>query len=166
MSLLNRIPAPATHTIRQFLAAARLRDREAHRLLLAGDRLTAAYLSGYVAEMVLKAAYFRLIGWSRTAVIRRADLQNAQNRATHILGILWVGNLHDLDGWLALLIQERMHLGQPYDANYARALGRRVAGITANWREYLRYYPNLPYRGEVRTVVENAAWLLAQYRYL
>jgi hypothetical protein len=64
MPLIARIPTD--HTIREFRAAAGLRYREGQRLALTGNRLTAIYLWGYAAEMLLKAAYFRLRSWSTT----------------------------------------------------------------------------------------------------
>jgi HEPN domain-containing protein len=61
MPLVQRIHS-RPHTIAEFRRAATLRYREAVRLAVAGDRLAAIYLSGYAAEMLLKAAYFRLTG--------------------------------------------------------------------------------------------------------
>jgi hypothetical protein len=60
MALISRIPR--YHTTRAFRTAARQRFEEAKRAAEVGDRLIGVYLCGYAAEMLLKAAYFRLIG--------------------------------------------------------------------------------------------------------
>src|SRR5438445_6100493 len=61
MPLISRIPP--VHSIQEFRAAAGMRYAEGRRSALAGDRLAAIYFWGYVAEMLLKAAFFRLTGW-------------------------------------------------------------------------------------------------------
>jgi hypothetical protein len=79
MPLIARVPRD--HSIHEFRAAAGLRYWEARRLAIAGDRLAAIYLWGYTAEMLLKAAYFRLRGWLPTQSITLVDLQNAKSYA-------------------------------------------------------------------------------------
>src|SRR5437899_1926081 len=97
MPLLNRLPS--NHTIREFRIAAALRYREATHLATAGDRLAAIYLCGYAAEMLLKAAYFRLLGKSPVEAITLHDIQDAKQYATTFLGVSWIGNLHSLPSW-------------------------------------------------------------------
>ena len=69
MPLIARVTAD--HSIREFRNAAWRRYQEARRLAINGDRLAAIYLWGYAAEMLLKAAYFRLVGWSPTQAMPR-----------------------------------------------------------------------------------------------
>ncbi len=165
MPLLARIPAD--HTIRDFRAAAGLRYREGRRAALAGDRLVAIYLWGYVAEMLLKAAYFRLRGWLPTQPITLTDIRDARSYAITTLHLAWPQpNLHDLSRWRELLVEERRHQAASYPASFARSLGARVARIYLNWREHLRYRTNRPYAGEVHTTLDSVTWLLGQYRYL
>lgn len=113
MPLIARIAQD--HTVREFRAAAGLRYREAQRLAVAGDRLAAIYLWGYAAEMLLKAAYFRLRGWLPTQPITMTDIRDARNYAITTLQIAWPQpNLHDLSRWRALLVEERKHQLLPY----------------------------------------------------
>src|SRR5438105_6456634 len=102
------------HTIREFRAAAGLRFREGRRLALAGDRLAAIYLWGYTAEMLLKAAYFRLRGWLPSQPITMIDIRNARQYAMTTLHLAWPQNLHDLSRWRELLVEERKHQLLPY----------------------------------------------------
>jgi hypothetical protein len=162
MPLIARIPA--THNIREFRLAATLRYNEGRRLVLAGDRLAGIYLWGYATEMLLKAAYFRLIRCGPITAITMADLQPAR---TYAIGLgLPFGNLHDLTGWAALLVEEHRSRGSPYPAAFARSLTARVRRVYQNWREHLRYRTNLPYVGEVNQTYQIVTWLFYQYRKL
>jgi hypothetical protein len=60
MPLLDRLGTE--HTIRQFRSAVRWRYTEAACLHATNNRLARIYLCGYAAEMLLKAASFRLRG--------------------------------------------------------------------------------------------------------
>lgn len=165
MPLLARIPAD--HTIREFRTAAGLRYQEARRLALTGDRLMAIYLWGYAAEMLLKAAYFRLRGWLPAQPITMTDLRDARNYAITTLHLAWPQpNLHDLSRWRELLVEERKNQSAPYSASFARSLSARVTRVYLNWREHLRYRTNRPYAGEVAATFQSVTWLLGQYRYL
>jgi hypothetical protein len=75
-------------------------------------------------------------------------------------------NLHDLTKWVELLIEERRRLGHPYPPGFARSLRARVNRVYVNWREYLRYHTNRPYRGEVNATFQSVDWLVRQYRFL
>jgi hypothetical protein len=165
MPLIARIPA--NHTIRDFRSAAGLRYREARRLALGGDRLAAIYLWGYAAEMLLKAAYFRLRGWAATQPITMTDIRDARNYAITTLHLAWPQpNLHDLPRWRELLVEERRRQLLAYPWAFLRALNARVTRIYLNWREHLRYRPNRPYQGEVARTFLAVSWLLGQYRHL
>src|SRR5436190_1788620 len=140
MPLIARIRP--SHSIREFRTAARLRYQEGRRLAVAGDRLAAIYLWGYSAEMLLKAAYFRLKGWLPANPISMTDLTQARSYAVNHLGLQWSSNLHDLTRWRELLIEERKLRMIPYQAAFSRSLNARVNHIYLNWREHLRYRTN------------------------
>jgi hypothetical protein len=139
--------------------AASLRYNEARRL-------ASIYLGGYAAEMLLKAAYFRLAGWGLADPITLTDLGNARKHATTVLGLSWPENLHDLLRWRDLLIEERKRIGSPYAAAFVRGFSAQVKRIYLNWREYLRYHTNRPYQGEVNRTLQAVRWLQGQFRYL
>jgi hypothetical protein len=74
--------------------------------------------------------------------------------------------LHDLSRWHELLVEERKLRLVPYTASFGRSLQARVRQVYVNWREYLRYRANYPFRGEVTRVFQGVHWLLGQYRHL
>ena len=151
------------HTVVALRAAAGARYREASQLEVAGRRLAAIYLFGYAAEMLLKAAYFRLAGWLPTVQITVGHMNAAKTQATGTYGLSWPGNLHDLPGWSRLLIHERGVRGAAFPFAFRNQLQARVNRIYLNWRESLRYHDMTPYAGEVIGVRTAVNWLLAQY---
>jgi hypothetical protein len=58
-------------SIAGFRAAARQRSLDAIALQAAGRRTAAVYLWGYVAEMILKAAFFEVSGFAEDQPITR-----------------------------------------------------------------------------------------------
>src|ERR1041384_7722171 len=96
------------HTIRTFRAAAMARLVESQIMAGQENRLASIYLLGYAAEMLLKAAYFRLAGYSLNQAITVPEMYAAKDYAVKILKCPWAGNnLHDLRGWQTLLTEER-----------------------------------------------------------
>ena len=161
MPVVSRLAA-RLHTVESFRSAARERYRDGVQLADAGRRLGAIYLLGYSVEMLLKAAYFRLRGWGDTP-ITVADMNQARNRAINVLHLTWNDRLHDLVGWVTLLINERVTLQQPLAWRFRRTLNARVGIVYRNWREHLRYHDSIPYATELNSVRATATWLLAQY---
>ncbi len=113
--------------------------------------------------MLLKAAYFRLMGWAPNAVITHTHLNAARTAATGTYGLVWAGNLHDLTGWSRLLIHSHGVRGQAFGTLFRNQLQSRVNQVYQHWREWLRYHDMRPYRGEVVSVRLAANWLLTQY---
>src|SRR5437660_8473472 len=114
------------HSVLAFRAAAGARHREAIRLAVSGHRLGAIYLYGYVAEMLLKAAYFRLRGWGPHTPITHSDMTAARSRAITAYHLAWLDRLHDLTGWARLLAQGRRVLGRPFPRTLRNQFQARV----------------------------------------
>jgi hypothetical protein len=150
----------------EFRRAATLRYDEARGLATTGHALASVYLFGYSAEMLLKAACFRLRGKNPTDRITMPELQAMKAHAKTILGLPWPGNLHDLTCWRNVLIEERKRLGHPYHPAVARSLVTHVDFIYANWREDLRYRTNRPYSSELSGTYQAVTWIMGQYRNL
>jgi hypothetical protein len=163
MPLISRLSP--TESIRRFRAAAILRYREACCLAINEERLGALYLSGYSAEMLLKAAYFRLISKGLDDPITRTDFDAARTTAVK-LGILRGRNLHDLRWWQDLLIQFRGTTSRPFQPTFARELASKVQSIDQNWIETLRYRTNRPSKVELCGAMEAVQWLIGRYRHL
>lgn len=150
-------------TIEQFRAAASIRYEDAWELFRNGRGTAAIYLWGYVAEMTLKAAWFRLIGFGDTQAILAKDLRDAVHMARTLHGIAWpqAGQYHALFHWARLLTEHRRHLRRTYaDPALGRSVLVHSQRVYERWRETLRYKRNRAYRFEVRTVAESTQWLL------
>jgi len=150
-------------SIREYRAAARQRFDDALAMAGQGRRTGAIYLWGYTAEMILKAAYFSLVGLAETHVLTwKADLRPAIERG-RTLGIAWPaqGEGHNVRAWAELLVSVRaLSPATTYAAPFASEVQRQAQRIQQLWRETLRYRKNYAYGYEMRQVREAAEWLL------
>jgi hypothetical protein len=107
---------------------------------------------GYVAEILLKVAFFRVRQWPVTDAI---SLQAIRTHAA------WSGvNLHDVTGLATVLIAERHATGDPFDPVFAGELIRRAATLDLHWRESLRYRSTQPSAGEIADTYESVEWIM------
>jgi hypothetical protein len=161
----KRLPARwQPETIREFRAAARQRFQDALALAGSGRRTGAVYLWGYSAEIILKAAYFRLRGLAEADVITWVGhIQPAIERGRNLFGIAWPrpGQGHNVRAWADLQIAERAATpGAAYLHAFGRDVQRSGQAIGQLWSEALRYHKNLAYIYEMNQVHEAAEWLL------
>jgi hypothetical protein len=149
--------------VQNFFQAASERYRDGVSLASEGRRTAAIYLWGYVAEMLLKASFFRAIGFSPTQQITLVDLRNAKNLEANRLGITWVGQLHSLMSWSQLLVSYRT--ATPGLAYPITGFGNEVVNQSRQleriWSETLRYHKNVAYLHEVARARQAIEWLLA-----
>jgi hypothetical protein len=158
LSLLDRC---RPDSIQEFRAAARHRSSDAQALASNNRRTAAIYLWGYAAEMTLKAAYFRAIGFDDIRPIAPSDLRAARNSANS-LGIAWPGNLHDIRAWAELVVVTRASLpgmvyATPGFGNQIVSAARQLGSL---WRETLRYHKNIAYPHEVQRARRASLWFL------
>jgi hypothetical protein len=150
-------------SIREFRLAARQRFDDALALAAAGQRTGAIYLWGYTTEMLLKAAYFSLIGMAETGPITwERQLRPAIERG-RALGIAWPhqGAGHNIRAWAELLISARAaDPATAYTVAFGREVQRQGQLFEPLWRETLRYRKNQAYPHEVRQVREATEWFL------
>jgi hypothetical protein len=118
-----------------------------------GRRTAALYLYGYVVEIALKVAFFRLLGWPAAQPIQLKALN------THAA---WQGkNGHDLAAIVDVLIAERCLPGNvPFNPVFAASLKRRVLTTASHWREVIRYRCTAAAQAEVAEAYECAEWIL------
>ena len=146
-------------SILEFRAAARQRSLDAIMLEAAGRRTAAVYLWGYVAEMILKAAFFEVSGFSNIQAITINDLRTGLRTWA---GAVSHSNLHHLGLWAEALVTLRA--SKPGLAYADPALGSQVTAkahsLYALWRETIRYHKNTAYRHEIAQARDAAEWLL------
>lgn len=132
-------------------------DSLALALADSGNETGALYLLGYVAEMLLKTAYFRVISLPPSDDI--GPSLRAANRDAHWRG----GNLHNLGSWFYLLGDIRFFQGRPWDAAQAATVERHVLTVDSHWRETLRYTFVAAETSELEEAFASVDWLLANY---
>jgi len=120
-------------------------------------RCGALYLWGYVAEMLLKVAYYRIRSVPYGEDLRN-ELAGMRDRAL-ALGFTWRGNWHNLESLVSLLIQERSTRGRPLDAYFAEELRHHIDAIAENWSETLRYKDVRALPEETALVFRSLDWL-------
>ena len=123
----------------------------------AGHEAASIYLLGYVAEMLLKTAYFRVTGVLSSQDI--APLLTALRKNIFLRG----GNLHNLRGWLDLLNDTRYFQDKAWTVVTAAVIERHVLTVSAHWRESLRYASLSATNVELEEVLASVDWLLDNY---
>jgi hypothetical protein len=155
-------------SVREFRQSARQRYNDGLALAGAGadNRAAAIYVWGYASEMMLKAAYFSLLGLAEDDPITMGGhIHPAINRGrTAPLTIAWPaqGAGHNIRAWAELLVGVRALVpATVYPPDFAaqvQGCGQRIWQL---WRETLRYHKNRAYLYEVQQVREATTWLLA-----
>jgi len=117
-----------------------------------GDRrMGAIYLFGYVAEILLKAAFYRAIGLADTAPVGLGAIRAHAS---------WQGrNFHDIRALALLLVDHRRQTGAPFDPAFAGLLAMHAATVDANWNESLRYREISASDAEVVEVYRSVEWI-------
>jgi len=114
------------------------------------------YLLGYTAEILLKTAFFRFIGIAGTEDlwIKGGGFDTAKTHSG------WKGkNLHDLLGWIDLLIDERTTAGKPLNPVIAGQADLHVKLVNNHWREILRYKYTDASDNEIAEVYQGVEWI-------
>jgi len=119
---------------------------------------------GYVAEFLLKSAYYQ-VRHVPLNVDLREELRGIPVRAK-FLGFPWKGNLHNLESIANLLIAERRLRGNPLDAGVEVELLDKIQFISKIWSESLRYKSEPVGSDELHDVFSTVEWLRDRYTIL
>ena len=152
-------------SIQEFRLAARHRYDDGLTAATGGRGLAAIYLWGYSAEMLLKAAYFSVLGIGERTSLHLPIHVNPAIQLGRGLGIAWPqhGQGHNVRAWAELLVLERATHPNPamaYTANFGVQVQARGQRISQLWNETLRYHKNRPYSFELAQVRTAVEWLL------
>lgn len=123
----------------------------------------AAYMLGYVAEMTLKAAFFRTRGTpvgTDTWPLRKLVLVAANNYGARRYTA--PSAYHNIEALCDALAWERSAAGRPLGA-IEPELRRHVKGFSSWWTVDLRYRPGNIGETAVRECWAGAEWLTANY---
>ncbi len=150
MSIVSKI---GPHSTSRLQRAAEQRFVEAECLMERRHYLAALYFYGYVAEIVLGCAYFRMRGYSPTDAITMSELRRILNTAK--MKSRMEDKSHPIDGWAVLLIEERA-----YARRIERSLRDKSLFISENWSPALRYRTITLQKDQIIEIQEQAKWFL------
>ena len=163
--LLRTLNEATNETILEFQAAAEDRYWEAVSLMTDGHFAGGVYLIGYVAEMLLKSAYFSLIGESLTAPIWPLLAPAWTSGATYFPESFSRNSrdYHNLDFWARLLREERRRQGValPWhlDAEYLFHIRR----LYLTWWVEMRYRHAQATASDAENALGSVSWLRRYY---
>ena len=147
-------------SIEGFEAAAENMYEAGFNLMASAQSGQGVYLMGYVAEMLLKSAYFRLRGFADPQIIMMSDLRDAVHR--HHL-TLPTEKYHDLELWAQLIIKERV-LVSLSNLRVERDLQTTTTRLNTNWSVKMRYHPLLGVaRQDLEDVLDDVVWLKSNH---
>lgn len=147
-------------SIEGFEAAAENMYEAGFNLMASAQSGQGVYLMGYVAEMLLKSAYFRLHGFTFQQVISMADLRDAVQR--HHLP-LPPEKFHDLELWAQLIIRER-NLKTLSNPLMESDLQTTTTRLNTNWSVKMRYYPlQGVVRQDLEDVLDDVVWIKSNH---
>ena len=147
-------------SIEGFEAAADGMYKAGFNLMASTQSGQGVYLMGYVAEMLLKSAYFRLRGFATGQVITMTNLRDAVQR--HHLA-LPPEKYHDLELWAQLIISERLLIGLS-NSSMESDLQLTATRLNTNWSVKMRYYPLQGIaRQDLEDVLDDIVWLKSNH---
>ncbi|AUX23365.1 uncharacterized protein SOCEGT47_038880 [Sorangium cellulosum] len=141
-----------------FLLAAEERYFDAAELLTRGRTTGAIYLAGFVVEMVLKHAAFRLRGAGPGTAVGPL-FGPAMKWAKKLIPTIDPERKHSLWSWAQFVRRTRRELGRPLAPDFDEALLRRVRRLHGNWSVDLRYCENVADMVDAKNVFEDVSWI-------
>lgn len=120
-------------------------------------RTGGVYLLGYVAEMILKAAYFRFIGAASEDRLDWLFTQPAFRTSVNASAVV-TENFHSLKFWTELLLTARQQRKRPLPIHVTNALRHYTDLLFENWQVDMRYSALVVAAQEWRDVQEAVLW--------
>jgi hypothetical protein len=140
MSIRTRVSAYRTaDSISEFEAAAEQKYEDGFNLLASNTPGNGVYLMGLAAEMLLKSAYFRFIGYATYRPVQGSDLHNAQQEASRLGVVAACDHYHNPEFWSELLIKKRVQIGNPLQTTLEAGLASATSRLSQNWWIGMRY---------------------------
>lgn len=123
----------------------------------------AVYMLGYVAEIAIKCAYFRVSGFTIVQPIGHPELRTAQARA-QVLGVTAPREgYHSIRFWRDLLIEHRHAAGRPLAAATERELIVAVNAVYDHWWIEMRYKRAYSSRTDLEQLAAAVDWIDKNY---
>jgi hypothetical protein len=161
MGLRRRLQLIGGETLQDLELAAERRYREGVELIARGHPAGGIYLMGYVAEMVLKYAYFRYVG-ARPSDRVTPRLGPARARGRILIPGILDESYHSLEFWSRLLRAERQRDNRPLQPEIDAPFVQRTRRLHQNWWVHMRYLPDHVQDWELRCMRADVGWLRKQ----
>ena len=170
MALRSRLSV-LPETVQEFDLAIAERYSEGQRLIIAGSASGGVYLLGYVAEMLLKNAYFRFTGARLSDEVGpRLGPAKAAGRDRYGNGL--IPNIdheayHSLRFWAMLLQAKRTEQEQSWaNIDFTLEFERCTERLYNNWWVEMRYRRSLAKPEEALQALNDVGWLRTNQRTL
>ncbi len=158
MSLRIRLES-LPETVGEFEVASEEKFYQGQSLIIAGYHDIGIYILGYVAEMMLKMAYYRVIGKTKPSFRVDSALTPAKNVGEALIPLIEPEMFHSLRFWAMLLQSVRVGQGRPLSAALALPFESRTERLYNNWYIGMRYRRHLATQAEAMQVLDDVAWL-------
>jgi len=157
--VLRQLLESTPETMQELELAAEARYWEGLELMALGRRGAGIYLMGYVAEMHLKLACFRLMGASNAAPVDALRAAARRRAKDGRVGCPEEG-FHSLRFWFSLIERERADAGRcGLNADFQRCVER----LYQTWWVEMRYHPDAATEADTDQVFEDVSWLGRNY---
>jgi hypothetical protein len=166
MPAAMRALLPTHDSIQEFEKARHERLWDGVTLWVEGHQESAAgavYLLGYSVEMVLKCAYFRVLGLRVSDLITSHELRSARAKAK-LLGITTdAESYHSVQFWCDLLRTHRRAANDPLPPGVEQRLVAETAVVYDRWWVEMRYKANRATPPVLGRLLEAAEWFDRAY---
>lgn len=152
-------------TLQEMELAAEDKYWEGLELMVTGRGGGGIYLMGYVAEMLLKIAYFRFTD-ARPADHVPSRLGPARTAGNHLIPGIGHENYHSLRFWALLLFETRNRYHKPLPSEVEALFVQRTRRLYQTWWVEMRYRRDQSLGWNVRSVYDDVTWLRDNYAVL
>ena len=161
--LLQLVGIP--ETIQEFNAAAEDRFWDGVSLLVDGRYDGGIYLLGYVAEMLLKSAYFSFRGEALTVEVWPLLNPAWRRGADWFPGSFSANNpdYHNLNFWSRVLAEERRRAGQSLPFHLHNEYVVHTSRLSMTWWVEMRYRRGVAGQTDAEGMLESVTWLRHHY---
>lgn len=122
------------------------------------------YLMGYAAEMLLKSAYFRIIGLSETTPITRQHLRDARSEAARLSVGASDEQFHNVEFWGEIVIKKRIQQARGLPFAFVVELENRTRRLALNWFVEMRYRDLQGVtKQDLEDVFDDVVWIKSNY---
>ncbi len=126
-------------TIASFEAAAEEKYEDGFNLMASASPGNGIYLMGYAAEMLLKSAYFRILGLAEVTPITWQHLTRARSDAATLGVTASDEHFHNVEFWGELVIKKRTQQARGLSPALETELAQRTQRLALNWFVEMRY---------------------------